>query len=192
MDIFKAYLLNNSPVTEGDIENVCQMAVARKLRRNELLLETGNTCRHKVFVLSGLLRTYGLTTDGNEHILQFAPENNWTLDAESYNRAIPSKYSISTVEPSEILMWAKPDFDHLLLTIPGLKNFSDLLISDNMHGARNRLHTLLSAGPEEKYEDFLKNSANLANRLSLKMIAAYLGISLKTLNRVRLAQLQRI
>jgi len=192
IDIFKTYLRNNSNLTESDIDLVCQNAVARKLHRNEFLLEEGSICRHKNFVLSGLLRTYGLTADGNQHILQFANENSWTLDAESYNLGIPSKYNISAIEASEVLMWVKPDFDQLLQSIPGLKNFSDLLISDNMHIARNRLHSLLSASPEEKYEEFLKNSSHLLSRLPLKMIAAYLGISLKTLNRVRQANLQRV
>ncbi len=191
-DVFINYLRGNSTITDKDVELICDRAISRQLRKNEFLLEEGIVCRHKTFIAAGLLRTYSLTADGNEHILQFAPENTWTLDAESYNKAIPSKYNINAVEHSLVLMWAKPDFDQLLLTIPALKQFSDHIISENVQTTRNRLNTILSASPEERYEDFLKNTPHLLQRLPLKMVAAYLGISLKTLNRVRQAQLQRI
>jgi len=189
---FDDYLHNKTDISDNDIDRVKELAITCKLRRNEFLLEAGNVCRHKVFVASGLLKTCSLTADGNEHILQFAAENSWTLDAESYHKGSPSRYNINAIEASEVLMWAKPDFDELLLTIPGLKKFSDHIISDNMNTTRDRLLTILSAGPEEKYNDFLKKSPHLLSRLPLKMIAAYLGISLKTLNRVRQTQLQRI
>jgi CRP-like cAMP-binding protein len=132
-----------------------------------------------------------MTPDGGEHILQFSPENTWTLDAESYDRQAPSHYNISAVESSELLLWTKDDFNRLLAEVPRLKNFAEQLISRNIYSGRQRLLTTLSATPEEKYEDFVRNSPELLSRLPLRMIAAYLGISLKTLNRVRHAQLLR-
>jgi len=144
-DTFKDYLRANGSLTGQEIDRISNKATALKLRRNQLLLQSGNICRHKTFVVNGLLRTYGLTPDGNEHIIQFAPENSWTLDADSYNKVVPSRYNISAIEPSEVLMWAKPDFDELLLSIPGLKQFSDLLISDTVHNTRNRLLNILSS-----------------------------------------------
>jgi CRP/FNR family transcriptional regulator len=53
------------------------------------------------------------------------------------------------------------------------------------------LFTALSATPEEKYEEFVRTFPDLLSRLPLHMIAAYLGISLKTLTRIRAAQLHR-
>ncbi len=191
-NVFKDYLRGNSQINDADIKLILDLALPRKLKRNEFLLEQGGICRHKTFVADGLLRTYALNTEGHEHILQFAPELTWTLDAESYNKVIPSRYSICAIERSEVLMWSKTDFDQLLLAIPALKSFSDNIISETMQNTRNRLHTILSASPEKRYDDFLRTTPNLLQRLPLKMIAAYLGVSLKTLNRVRQAQLQRI
>ncbi len=188
---FENYLRLQTDLNGADIRRIGALAVPRKLRRNEFLLREGEVCRHKVFIVSGLLRTFGLTPDGSEHILQFSPENTWTLDAESYDRQIPSHYSISAVEPGEVLLWTKADFDGLLEEIPQLKSFAGQLISRNIYSGRQRLLTALSATPEKKYEDFIKNSPELLSRLPLRMIAAYLGISLKTLNRVRQAQLLR-
>lgn len=188
---FENYLRLQTNLSQEDIRRVCGQAVLRRLRRNEFLLCEGEICRHKAFIVNGLLRTFGMTADGREHILQFSPENTWTLDAESYDRQLPSLYNISAIEPSSLLLWAKADFDHLLADIPQLKNFAEQLISYNIYTGRQRLLTALSATPEQKYEDFVRNFPGFLSRLPLRMIAAYLGVSLKTLTRIRQAQLQR-
>jgi len=189
--VLQTYLRTHTDLTDDDIARVEAAGIQKTLRRNELLLMQGDICRHKTFVAKGLLRTYGMAEDGSEHILQFATENTWTLDAESYDYVKPALYNIAAVEHSEVLMWPKPEFDHLLKDIPGLKIFSERLISRTLYSGRQRLFTTLSATPEEKYEDFVKTSPQLLVRLPLHMIASYLGISLKTLTRIRHAQLHR-
>lgn len=188
---FETYLRTNTSLSSEDIEGISSTAIHRSLQRNELLLQEGQVCRHKTFIISGLLRTYGVGADGGEHILQFSPEYSWTLDAESYDHQKPSLFNIGAIERSEVLLWTKTDFDRLLSDIPGLRAFSQQLISRTNHSGRQRLFTALSATPEEKYEDFVRNSPNLLSRLPLHMIAAYLGMSLKTLTRIRHAQVHR-
>ena len=191
IETFKNHLRLHTDLSEEEIGCISALAVTRKLRRNEFILREGEICRHKAFIASGLLRTFGLTPDGGEHILLFSRETNWSLDAESYDRQVPSRFNISAVEPSELLLWAKADFERLLAELPRLKSFAEQLISRNNYSSRQRLLTVLSATPEEKYEDFIQNFPELQSRLPLRMIAAYLGVSLKTLNRVRQAQLWR-
>jgi len=188
---FDNYLHANTNLSDDEIRRISGLAVPRKLRRSEFLFHEGDVNRHKVFVVSGLLRIFGMTPDGSEHILQFSSEASWTVDAESYNEQKPSYYNIDAVEPSELLLWNKADFDGLLADIPQLKTFSEQLITRNLYSGRQRLLMALSATPEQKYEDFVQTFPELLSRLPLRMIAAYLGVSLKTLNRVRHAQLIR-
>ena len=188
---FQTYLRTNTNLTGDDIERICAAAMLRTLHRNEFLLQEGQVCRHKIFVVNGLLRNYGIIDDGSEHILQFSPKHSWTLDVESYDQQTPSQYNIAAVERSEVLLWTKSDFDFLLSDIPAFKALSQQLISRNIYNSRQRLLTALSATPEEKYEDFVRNFPELLSRLPLHMIASYLGISLKTLTRIRHAQIHR-
>lgn len=185
---FENYLKPRAVLNESDLKKISSHAVAKILQRNDFLFYEGEISRHKAFIVKGLLRTFGTSTDGNEHTLQFSPENTWTLDAESYDNQIPSRYNIEAVEESHLLLWSKTDFDQLLAHIPELKVFSSELISRAVHSSRQRLASALGATPEEKYTDFVNNSPDLVKRLPLRMIASYLGISLKTLTRIRHAQ----
>src|ERR1700712_3872440 len=133
------YLRANTTLTEIDIGRIESLAINRKLNKNEFILEAGAICRHKVFVARGLLRTFSVTPDGNEHIIQFAAENGWSIDAESYDQQTPSRVSISAVEQSEILMWIKPDFEMLRNTIPSLRIFAEKIIAQNIYQSRQRI-----------------------------------------------------
>ena len=188
---FETYLRTHTRLSSEDILRASSLATARTLQRNELLLQEGQVCRYKTFVAKGLLRTFGTVADGSEHILYFSPEHTWIVDAESYDKQTPSAFNIAAIEKSEVLLWRKSDFDNLWTDIPELKTFSQQLISRSSYNSRQRLFTSLSATPEEKYKDFDQNSPELLSRLPLHMIAAYLGISLKTLTRIRHAQVNR-
>lgn len=188
---FETYLRTHINLGNAEIEQIVSAGKLRSLERNELLLQEGQVCRHKTFVIKGLLRNFGTAADGSESILQFSPENSWTLEAESYHTLAPSQFSIAAIERSEVLQWKKTDFDRLLIEIPALNQFSQELITRTSYNSRNRLFTTLSATPEEKYEFFVKNFPNLLARLPLHMIASYLGISLKTLTRIRHSQIHR-
>lgn len=189
---FTSYLLQHAPqLSETELGRIESAAEVRQVYRNDFLFREGDICRHKIFVVNGLLRTYSVGNDGSEHIVQFNPENTWAIDAESYDNQVPSKYNLAAVEESELLLWKRDDFNKLLNDIPQLKIFAGQLISRAVYNGRERLLTALSATPEEKYTEFLRMHPDLISRLPLWMIASYLGISLKTLTRIRHAQLQR-
>lgn len=174
---FDNYIKTQTGLPDEAIQAITSLAEFRTLRRNELLLSAGDVCRHKVFVISGLLRMFGISANGNEHILQFSPEMSWTLDVESYDKEIPSLINIEAIEPTDILLWQKNDFNKVLADYPLLKQFSEQLIARTIYNNRQRLLTTLSATPEEKYEDFVRSFPGYLNRLPLRMIASYLGIS---------------
>jgi CRP/FNR family transcriptional regulator len=187
---FQSYLRAHVELSEADLARVSSVASQRVLRRNEFLLCEGEICRHKAFIVHGMLRTFATSAEGSEHILQFSPERTWVLDAESYDKQAPSRFNITAIESSQLLLWSKTDFDQLLIEIPPLKYLSEQLISRAVHNGRQRLLTALSATPEEKYNDFVRDLPLLISRLPLRMVAAYLGISLKTLTRIRHAQIE--
>ncbi|MEE1896714.1 cyclic nucleotide-binding domain-containing protein [Flavobacterium rakeshii] len=188
---FEKYLKENTSLTQDDIHHINNKAFDKTLHRNELLLQAGDICKHKVFVVKGLLRMYSIDSNGNEHILQFAPEHSWTLDVESYDKQIPSEINMGAIEPTEVMLWQKDDFNKLLSEVPELSKLSQQIISRNIYYSRQRMLTTLSATPEEKYDDFIERFPKLLTRLPLRMIASYLGISIKTLTRIRHNQLHR-
>jgi len=182
---FESYIKEQANLSDDDIELMRATAVEKTLRRKEVLVREGEVCRYKIFVTKGLLRSYTTHEDGSEHIMHFSPENSWFTDPESFANATPSDYTIAALEHSEVILWTKNDLRYLVGNIPGLKAYFDKLIYKSGTTLRHRLRTSISSTAEEKYEDFIKNHADIHIRVPLHMVASYLGVTRETLSRIR-------
>lgn len=179
------HLLEKSRLNAAEISRLHSFSLAQKLSRNSYILQEGEICKYKIFVAKGLLRTFVTTQDGNEHILRFSPENTWTVDKISYDLQQPATSNINAIETSDLLLWKKADFDALIEELPALKEYTDQLTFLNLYSSSQRLQATLTATAEEKYKQFTQEFPALSLRLPLKMVASFLGISPRTLDRVR-------
>ncbi|MEJ7685024.1 MAG: Crp/Fnr family transcriptional regulator [Segetibacter sp.] len=157
----------------------------KKLRKRQYLLQAGDVCRFNAFVCQGFLRYYYVDDKGQEHIMQFAPENHWTGDRESMDSGLPSKYNIDAIEDSEILLLKKEDFEMIRKTVPAFNDFVNDTLKKNVVVLQERIHASISLSAEEKYSNFISKYPSISNRVPLHMIASYLGVSAETLSRVR-------
>ena len=55
---FETYLRTHTSLSDENIERIGSLATARTLHRNELLLQQGQVCKHKTFIIKGLLRSF--------------------------------------------------------------------------------------------------------------------------------------
>ncbi|RYZ99149.1 MAG: Crp/Fnr family transcriptional regulator [Sphingobacteriaceae bacterium] len=184
-DIFEAYMTKYAAFTREEILQIYSMASRRSVRKRQTLLLEGQVCRHKIFICTGLLRSYRLTDDGNEHIMRFGAENGWMIDHQSYQKQVPSKLNIDAIENSELLFWLKEDVDKISIDIPMFREFSDKVRSETLDATHDRVLANISYTPEEKYNDFVASYPEIFRRVPLHMVASYLGVSRETLTRVR-------
>ncbi|QJD96600.1 Crp/Fnr family transcriptional regulator [Mucilaginibacter robiniae] len=188
---FETYIKEKAELSDAAIKLISSAATSKTLRKGQVLLQQGEICRCKIFILNGLLRAYRTKEDGSEHVMQFSPESSWTTEPESYNNLTPSSYTIDALENSEVILWTKRDFDNLFEQIPELRIYSEKLIFNNLNLSRQRIFNAISLTTEEKYDDFIRTHPSILARVPLHMVASYLGISVKTLSRIRHAQLKR-
>lgn len=184
-DIFRKYLEDKITLTNEDYELIESVSLFKKLRKRQYLLQAGNVFRFHAFVCKGFLRNYYVDEKGQEHIMQFAPENYWTGNGESMNSGLPSKYDIDAIEDSEILLLKKEDFEMIRKAIPAFNDFVNETLRKNALALQERIHVSISLSAEEKYSDFISKYPSISNRVPLHMIASYLGLSAETLSRVR-------
>ncbi|WP_159471156.1 Crp/Fnr family transcriptional regulator [Dyadobacter sp. 3J3] len=184
-EIFRKYLGDKTTLSNQDYALIESLCIIKKLRKNQYILQSGDVWKYDAFVCRGLLKMYYLDVKGQEHIMQFAPENYWTGDRESMDTDLPSKYNIDAIEPSDILLIEKNDFEMLRKTIPEFNNFVNQTIKKNVQTLQGRIHTSITLSSEEKYNNFLKQFPDIASRVPLHMIASYIGISAETLSRIR-------
>lgn len=157
----------------------------KKVSKGTILLHKGEiSSAYKV--VKGCLKSYVLDKAGKEHILQFAPEGWFISDPDSFFNSKPATIFIDAIEDSEILVLTTSTFEHLNQNLDYhiLTEYNNRLLR-NMIASNRRLINLLSATAEERYIDFTETYPALMQRLPLKLIASYLGITPEYLSDVR-------
>lgn len=184
-DAFRKYLEDKIALTSQDLELIESLSSFKKLRKRQYLLQEGDVWRFNAFVCKGFLRSYYVDEKGQEHIMQFAPENYWTGDRESMESGLPSKNNVDAIEDSEVLLLKKEDFELIRKTVPAFDDFANKTLQRHLLVLQERIHVSLSLSAEEKYSNFISKYPSISNRVPLHMVASYLGVSPETLSRVR-------
>lgn len=157
----------------------------KKIKKGTILLRQGEHCKASYRVIKGCLRSYVIDKAGKEHIFQFAPENWMIGDADSILNNKPAIISIDAIEDSEVIILHKERLiDFFNQDQPVLAEQLQLLLR-NVIATNKRLISLLSATSEERYLSFVETYPALLQRLPLKLIASYLGMTPEYLSEVR-------
>ena len=186
-----SYLIEKGGLTNDELSLVEEVAIPKKIRKRQFLLQEGDVSHYISFVVKGCFRLYSIGKNGEEYSMRFAIENYWTSDFDSFNSGLPSRYNIDALEDGELLMLKKDKFDSLIETIPNFKKLVDKLTAKNYEVHQNRILSNISDTAEEKYDNFIKSYPMIYERIPLHMVASFLGLSRETLSRVRQQNTQK-
>lgn len=184
-EVLADYLKEKAGLSDHELKLVKEVAVEKKIRKRQYLLQEGNISHYNCFIAKGCLRLYRVGKDGTEHILRFGIENWWMSDYESYNTGNPSKNNIDALEDCELVLIEKQNFDQVFKTIPNLQMLKERLDNNSFNASQNRILSTISDTAEERYDNFIKSYPEFHRRIPLHMIASFLGLSRETLSRVR-------
>jgi CRP-like cAMP-binding protein len=155
-----------------------------EIKKGRTLHKPGKLATKAYYVKSGLLRSYIIDKKGKVHIFMFAPEGWIIADIESHALSLPSRFYIDAIEDSEVIQinemnieaFASSDKNHAMIIRKLFKRIAVL---------QNRVILLMSATARQRYEYFMDTYPLLINRVSLKMIASYLGMTPEALSNIR-------
>lgn len=181
VEYFKSYI----PLSKKEIEVLNERFVERRIKRKQFILKENEVCQYYTFVVSGCLKMYNIDGNGEEHNLQFAAENDWIVDIDSFHNKKPSQLYIAALETSTVLQIEKNDLWYLYTYYPKFDRNFRVIIEQKFIELQNRVLQNISGTGEEKYEFFLKHYSQLANRLPNTQIASYLGITPQFLSKIR-------
>lgn len=157
----------------------------KRLKKKQYLLQESDISRYEFFVNKGCLRTYSIDEKGQEHIVQFAIEGWWTGDMYSFLTQTPALYTIDALEDSELFCLDKPSLEELYIKVPKFEKFFRHLLQNAFIAVQRRIIESMSLTADERYCRFIENYPLMEQRLPLKQIAAYLGITPESLSRIR-------
>jgi CRP-like cAMP-binding protein len=160
----------------------------KKLRKKQYLLQQGDVCKSMAFVAKGLLRTYNIDDNGQQHMSIFGWEGWWLSDFNSFLSGEPAVFDIDAIEDSELLLISREDYEKITITIPIMDRYFRILYQNSLVTKEQRLMRNISHTAEEKYLHLVKSNPELIARVSQNLIASYLGLAPETISRIKKSQ----
>lgn len=181
IDYFEKFL----PLNDEEKSVLKEYFKERRIKRKQFILQEGDICKHNTFVVEGCFRMYMIDEKGKEHNLQFAIENWWIGDIDSFHSEKPSRLYIEAIENAVILQCKKEDQIKLFVNYPKFNRIFRVLAENAMVSLQNRVLHNISSTAEERYLDFVERYPNFFNRISNVQIASYLGVTPEFLSAIR-------
>ncbi len=178
------YINDIHPISDeirSDLEKYLEII---EVPKHHLLLKEGQRNDYVFVVLKGLLRMYYLK-DGEEVCSRFTDENHISLSVNSFYSRIPGYEYIETLEPSVIARIHHDNLQRLYNDYIEYNYIGRIITQEYFIKSEERLYLLRKQSAEERYLFFLEHYPGLLQRVPLKHIATFLGITLETLSRIR-------
>jgi CRP-like cAMP-binding protein len=168
--------------TEEDI--VISLFKETTYKKGDFFLADGQICKQVGFVTKGLLRYY-INHDGEDKTYDFAQENNFVCNYESFIPQTPSTKNIKALEDCEILQISYDDLQLFYKSISQAERFGRLVIEQVFIQTLQDLSSFYTDTPELRYEKMLRKHPDLLQRMSQYHIASYVGVKPQSLSRIR-------
>lgn len=172
------------PLQPGAVGFIKTHMTYMRVPRKKILLKEADVCHNIYFILKGALRGY--VKDGRREITTWiSVENELVTSIASLTGMSPSVESIQAIEDCELLALPFERVEELYDRFPDFNITIRKVLQLYYWDAESRAYIARINKAEKKYRHFLERHTHLANRIQLKYIASYLGMTMETLSRVR-------
>lgn len=184
--------MNAMPLTPSS-ENACLQRVMDKLKliwdefsypKGYVLIHQDKVERDVYLIKQGIARAY-IEVDGRDVSIWFGQENDIILSAQGYVNGKKGYETIELLEDSILYKMNLKQLLHLYQQDIEVCNWARQLIEREFVGTEHRLISNLSMTATERYLQLLKEKPEILQRVQLRYIASYLGISSEHLSRIR-------
>lgn len=178
------YLSGFQHLSPDEKEVIKPLISFQKVSKNTHLQEIGYTCKTIYFIKSGIARIYYFK-DTTEVTELFASEGDIIARVESLFTGRPSRKGIQIIEDSEIVSINALGLTALYDTHHGIERLFKKVFEAGYLETVLRLESLQFHAAEERYQMLIQQTPSLVQRVPLKYIASYLGITQTSLSRIR-------
>jgi CRP-like cAMP-binding protein len=172
------------PLSDGEFAFVCTHFTPKKFKKHQFLIQEGDDVKYSYFVISGLLKLVYTDDTAKQHIVSFAMEDWWESDYYAFYTEAKATMSLECLEDTTVLCISLEDYKKLCNGLQKMERFFLEKSNFGFLGAQRRIISWLTSNAKERYEQLLKQSPSLIQRVPKSLLAAYLGVSRETLSRL--------
>ncbi|HJS01042.1 MAG TPA: Crp/Fnr family transcriptional regulator [Flavobacterium sp.] len=154
------------------------------LPKNHLIIRSDKVEKNIFFIKKGIARTFS-NTDDKEVTIAFGEEGDTIISLKSYILNQSGYENIELLEDCELYKISDTNLQNLFSTDIDIANWGRKFAEQELIKAEQRFISNQLGTATERYIELLKKHPTLIQRVSLGLIASYLGITQVSLSRIR-------
>ena len=184
MTLLFQYFKKYNPLSKDAEKAITEICSVINIKKNTDLQPIGHTCRTIYFINKGIARIY-YYKDGIDITESFAFENNIIARVESLFSGRPSRKGIQILEDAEVVAVNSSLLFKLYDSFPEIERLFRKIFEAAYVDTVHRIEVIQFHNAEERYKALISEAPNVLQRVPLKHVASYLGITQVSLSRIR-------
>lgn len=185
MEAFKNFIKSQIQLPSEELKYISSLMRSKEFKSNSIVLRQGEIETHLSYIEKGMARYYYIDPNGKEISLLFTFENWFLGDVSSFLTKTPSLCFIETLADTKLWRIHYNDLQKIYANTTGGDRFGRLMMEQLYLKKAQREWGFLTQTAEERYLDLLKTASHILQKVQLKHIASYLGITPQALSRIR-------
>jgi CRP-like cAMP-binding protein len=154
------------------------------LKKNRHLLKPGMNCNYLAFIQEGCFRVYYPDKKNKEIIIWFSFPEMVITDLLGFHTTGKAVFYVEALENSILYKITKQDLEKLYNQYPVYREFGKKFAEEALIILMQRTMSLHTKSAEERYRELL-HIPDFMQKIPLKYLASYLGITDTSLSRIR-------
>ncbi|MBL7778315.1 MAG: Crp/Fnr family transcriptional regulator [Chitinophagales bacterium] len=172
-------------VTAEKLADILAMGEVVVVQPGEILFKEGVNNARAAIVLEGILRNYTYNSKGEEITTLLVDELRAAAPYSNIFLNKPATETTEAVEQSLVFLFVFPEVQQKMEQDLVLLRLYKDLVQDALINSIQRIEDFTRLNPVQRYERLLQDRPTLLDRVPLKFLASYLGITAVSLSRIR-------
>jgi CRP-like cAMP-binding protein len=179
------HILKRVSLNDDEIQDFISCFKITKVKRRQFIIQPDFVAKYRNYVVEGAFRAYVVADEGEEHTIQFAVEDWWISDYNSYIYQKPASMFVIALEDSHILQIDFEAEQKLKEQNHKFETFFRIMAERSFAGIQRRLISNLTKTAEERFTEFEENYPKIANRVPQYTLASFLGMTTQYMSKLR-------
>ncbi|MCG8576399.1 MAG: Crp/Fnr family transcriptional regulator [Flavobacteriales bacterium] len=172
------------PISEEDWKIFEPLFHRKVYKKNDYLLNVGQTEKHLYFIENGIIRSY-IERRESEVTVEFSFQETIFSAYSSFLTQTPSLVNVQAI--TDVVIW-RINYNDLqkVYSLSSIGNLIGRVATELLFIEKDKRElSLLCKTAEQRYLDLFNEHPNLIQNIPLKFIASYIGITPQALSRIR-------
>lgn len=168
----KKYFNRYVTFNESEIDLFYSKLKTKTFQKKEYLLKEQSVCKYNYFIIKGIVRSFYFDTKGNEKITQFAIDNWWVTNMESFIKETPSNQNLQAIEKTTVFYLSKETLEELYIENSKFERLFRIITENMLIANLRKNDVFLQMKSKDRYTDFVNKLPDFIQRVPQYMIAS--------------------